>query len=215
MKREKARNKRKRNKILHLIKSLTNNGTSGTPGQGSASQAQGGAPQGAGSGMQLAQGATLLMLIWGGPPTPLAGQLAAGQQYPGGGQGANPQPAGGNEGAQQGGGYLATFYTGQLPTSRGTVTSAFSVKGLPATQRDNAEALYHFLVRAQNDLRDFNGDYTLFIVLVSIPASCKEKIIYGMGFGMAGSGHTSLVDGKLLALYSKEEGSWDLHKRLC
>ena len=156
--------------------------------------------------MQQAQGTLVLIFTKGRDLAPLAGELAAAQQQgPGGGQGANPKLGGGNGGAPLAG-YQATIYNGQLPAARGTVTALFSAKGLPATQRENAEALHQFRSGAQNDLRDLNGHDKVFTALVSIPASCRVKLLYDMGFGTAGIGQALSVSGKLLALYSRGGG---------
>ena len=194
--------------------SVTHNGTPGTPGQGGAAQgAVGGTtPRAPVPGTPVGAGVGALQVTQGTPPPPQAGQQGQPGQPggpPGGPQGGQLNPAHG-PGANGGGapppGYLATFYRGQLPAARGTVATAMAAQGPPVTQRDNAEALYQFLLDPQNDIRDLNGDDTEFTAIVSIPASCKVKVIYGMGFGTAGIGQASPIQGKLLALYGEGGG---------
>ena len=142
---------------------------------------------------------------------PQTAQLAAG-----GGEGpdAQAQPGAGNDLGPPAW-YLANFYTGQLPASRGKVATAFSTKGSPAMQRDNAEALYQFLLGAQNNLRELNEDDTLLTALVLIPGLCKVALVYGMGFGQQGLVRQSEPKGSFWLSTVRGEGSLDQHKQWC
>ena len=185
-------------------------GTPRTPGQGGAARgATGRHTPGPGNGTPVGANAGALPVTQGTPPPPPANQQQL-QIQPAGAQGGQPAPLLGQvaNAAANGNpaGYLATFYTGQLPAARGTVATAMAAQGPPATQRDNAEAMYQFLLDPQNDLRDLNGDDSVFTAVVSIPASGKVKVIYGMGFGTAGIGQASPIQGKLLALYGEGGG---------
>ena len=90
----------------------------------------------------------------------------------------NVQVRGSNAGGNPGGGnpagaYLATFYTGQLPAAIGAVAKAVAAKQSLEEQRAKAEAeaLFQFLQTNGNDLRDLNGNDSLFTSLVAFPDS--------------------------------------------
>lgn len=179
------------------------NGTPRQPGQGGAAQRAAGlaTPAPAPPGTPVGTVGEAPPVTQGTPPPPATGQQVQPGQQQGGPAGQIVAAAG-----APAPGYLATFHTGQLPAARGAVATAMAAQGPPATQRANADALYQFLLDPQNDLRDLNGDDTLFTALIAIPASCKVKVIYGMGFGTAGIGQASPIQGKLLALYSEGGG---------
>ena len=91
------------------------------------------------------------------------------QNVPGDGGNAGGNPGGGNPA----GAYLATFYTGQLPAAIGAVAKAVAAKQSLEEQRAKAEAeaLFQFLQTNGNDLRDLNGNDSLFTSLVAFPDS--------------------------------------------
>jgi len=44
-----------------------------------------------------------------------------------------------------------------------------------------AEACFDFLNDPTSDLRDLNGDKTIFTAIIAVPGTQKVKVIYGMG----------------------------------
>jgi len=104
-------------------------------------------------------------------------------------------------------GYVATYYTGQLPAPQGPVALAFAAAAADtAVHRTRASNFYEFLNDPASDLRDLNGDTSQFTALVSVPDSPKVKLVYGLGIGTATIGQTSPVANKLLALFGEGGG---------
>jgi hypothetical protein len=133
-----------------------------------------------------------------------AGAGAEGGIVPAPGQGNNDA----NNAAQGRGPYLCTFYGGTLPAPTGEVAKFVNSSATIARLRSNAESCYTFLSEPTSDLRDLNGDHTLFTAMVSVPGTNKVKIIYGMGYGTNLIGQVSPVANKIMALFG--EGGRDL-----
>jgi len=75
--------------------------------------------------------------------------------------------------------------------------------------KDRAEACFNFLNDPTSDLRDLNGDNTIFTAIIMVPGTQKVKVIYyGMGQGTGQIGQVSPVANKMLALFG--EGRADL-----
>ena len=99
-------------------------------------------------------------------------------------------------------GYLATYNTGLLPAAVGQMAKALT-SDTAAAQRATASLYYDFLREPTSDLRDLNGDDKPFTAMVSVPDTCKVKIIYGLGIGTARIGQVSPIANKFLALHGK------------
>ena len=132
---------------------------------------------------------------------------------PGGAPGGTPvQPGPANAGQQQQPAqaplYQSTFYTGNLPAPTGEVGQFINRSFSPALLKTHAEACFDFLNDPTSDLRDLNGDKTIFTAIIAVPGTQKVKVIYGMGRGTAQIGQVSPVANKMLALFG--EGGADL-----
>jgi len=104
--------------------------------------------------------------------------------------------------------YQSTFYTGHLPTPTGEVGQFINRTVSTAGLKDRAEACFNVLNDPISDLRDLNGDNTIFTAIIMVPGTQKVKAIYGMGWGTARIGQVSPVANKMLALFG--EGGADL-----
>jgi len=104
--------------------------------------------------------------------------------------------------------YQSTFYTGHLPAPTGEVGQFINRTVSTAGLKDRAEACFNFLNDPISDLRDLNGDNTIFTAIIMVPGTQKVKVIYGMGRGTAQIGQVSPVANKMLALFG--EGGADL-----
>ena len=104
--------------------------------------------------------------------------------------------------------YVCTFYRGTLPAPTGEVAQLVNRSATTAVLRARAESFYAFLSDPASDLRDLNGDNTLFTAMISVPGTNKVKIIYGMGLGTAQIGQVNPVANKIMALFG--EGGSDL-----
>ena len=130
-------------------------------------------------------------------------------QGAGAGAGEGDAPDAGQEGNNAGRvHYVCTFYRGTLPAPTGEVAQLVNRSATTAVLRARAESFYAFLSDPASDLRDLNGDNTLFTAMISVPGTNKVKIIYGMGLGTAQIGQVNPVANKIMALFG--EGGSDL-----
>ena len=96
----------------------------------------------------------------------------------------------------------ATHYGGTLPAPMGAVATEMSKITLE-TQRKNAREIFKFLNTQVSDLRDINGEYTLFTELLVATGTHQVKIFYRMGIITARIVQTSPIANKLLTLYGE------------
>ena len=66
----------------------------------------------------------------------------------------------------------------------GAVATAMN-KISPKTKRKNARDIFNLLNTKDSDLRDINGEDTIFTELISAPGTQQDKLVYGMGTGTA------------------------------
>ena len=102
---------------------------------------------------------------------------------PPGGAPAGPDPnaAGQQQQLAQAVPYQSTFYTGHLPAPTGEVGQFINRTVSTAGLKDRTEACFNFLNDPTSDLRDLNGDNTIFTAIIAVPGTQKVKVIYGMG----------------------------------
>jgi len=104
--------------------------------------------------------------------------------------------------------YQSTFYGGNLPAPTGEVGQFNNRTVSTAGLKDQAEAFLNFLNDPTIDLRDLNGENTIFMAIIMVIGTQKVKVIYGMGRGTAQIGQVSPVANKMLSLFG--EGGADL-----
>jgi len=125
-----------------------------------------------------------------------------------GAPGGAPVPADPNAGQQQQLAqvvpYQSTFYNGHLPAPTGEVDQFINRTVSTVGLKDQAEACFNFLNEpTSSDLRDLNGDNTIFTAIIAVPGTQKVKVIYGMGRGTTQIGQVSPVANKMLALFGE------------
>lgn len=137
----------------------------------------------------------------GDAATPAVGAVpAAANNAPGGDDATNN---GANNQQQQQALYQGTFFTGHLPAPTGEVAKYINSSASSVELKARAEACFVFLDDPTSDLRDLNGDTTLFTALIAVPGTQKVKVLYGMGQGTAQIGQVSPVANKMLALFGE------------
>ena len=67
-----------------------------------------------------------------------------------------------------------------------------------------ATTLHQFLMDGKSNLRELNGYYKHFTVLVTVPGMYRTKLTYGHRIGAVSIGQVYPVVHKLLALFNKE-----------
>ena len=98
--------------------------------------------------------------------------------------------------------YQATHYGGTLPEPRVMVATSMS-KITPETQRKIMREIFNLLNTQGSDLRDLNGEDTLFTALFVASGAQQVKVVYGMRVGTARIGQTLPIANKLLTLYGE------------
>ena len=107
-------------------------------------------------------------------------------------------------------GNLATFHTGQLPATSGTVATAIVKSNNNAKKRALTTTLHQFLTDGNIDLQDLNGDYKNFTMIVAVPGTYMTKVAYGNGIRASCIGKVSPVAKKLLGIFVKGGGGLGL-----
>ena len=77
------------------------------------------------------------------------------------------------------------------------------------TQRNNARDISNFLNTQSNNLKDLNGEETLFTALTLAPVTQQVKVVYGMGLVTSRIFQTLPTANKILTLYGEESTGID------
>ena len=86
--------------------------------------------------------------------------------------------------------HVAVLYNGALPAPETSIAKSLHQMDLQ-TQRDMASALFEFLEDDSSQLLSLNEGNTPMAVLINLPDSSKVKLLYGLGMGSSGIGHTA------------------------
>ena len=88
-----------------------------------------------------------------------------------------------------------------LASRNGNEIIIWSWNNPPAKQWDLLKILHQFLMDRNINLRNLNGDYRHFMVLVAVPGAYMTKFSYGHGIGVAGIGQIYPVANKILPIF--------------